>query len=41
MKNMTKKPKNQLPELAIYQATDGAIELRLDKKNETLIANVN
>lgn len=25
----------------IYQAKDGAIELRLDKKNETIIANVN
>lgn len=38
---MIKKTKNQLPELAIYQAKDGAIELRLDKKNETILANIN
>ena len=38
---MTKKPKNQFSELAIYQAKDGAIELRLDKKNETILANIN
>ncbi len=38
---MTKKPKNQFSELAIYQAKDGAIEFKLDKENETLIANIN
>jgi len=38
---MTKKPKNQLSQLAIYQAKDGAIEFKLDKENETLIANIN
>ncbi len=37
---MTKKPQNQFPELAIYQAKDGAIELKIDRKNETIIANV-
>lgn len=41
MKNMAKKPKNQFSELAIYQAKDGAIEFKLDKENETLIANIN
>lgn len=37
---MTKnqKPQNQT---LIYQAKDGAIELRLDKRNETIIANIN
>jgi hypothetical protein len=38
---MTKKPKNQLSELAIYQAKDGAIEFRLDKENETILASIN
>lgn len=38
---MAKKPKNQFSELAIYQAKDGAIEFKLDKENETLIANIN
>jgi len=38
---MIKKTKNQLPEIAIYQAKNGAIELRLDKKNETILANIN
>jgi len=38
---MIKKPKNQLPESAIYQTKNGAIELRLDKKNETILANIN
>lgn len=37
---MKNKSKNPPSELAIYQAKDGAIELRLDKKNETIIANV-
>lgn len=37
---MKNKSKNPPSELAIYQAKDGAIELRLDKNNETIIANV-
>ena len=31
---MKNKPKNQPSELAIYQAKDGAIELRLDKRTK-------
>ena len=37
---MTKKPITPNQSL-IYQAKDGAIELRLDKKNETILANLN
>ncbi|NBV06552.1 MAG: death-on-curing protein [Proteobacteria bacterium] len=35
------KPKAITSKPLIYQAKDGAIELRLDRKNETIIANVN
>ncbi len=35
------KPKAITSKPLIYQAKDGAIELRLDKKNETILANIN
>lgn len=37
------KQKSELPtsKPLVYQAKDGAIELRLDKKNETILANIN
>ncbi len=40
---MTTNQKSKLPNSKplIYQAKDGAIELRLDKKNETILANIN
>jgi prophage maintenance system killer protein len=41
--NMTvkQKPKSPNSKPLIYQAKDGAIELRLDKKNETILGNIN
>lgn len=38
---MTNKSKNKFSELAIYKAKNGEIELRIDKKNETILANIN
>ena len=38
---MTTTPKNKENSPLIYQAKDGSIELRLDKNNETILANLN
>lgn len=39
---MTNKPKKfAIADLAIYKAKNGEIELRIDKKNETILANIN
>lgn len=38
---MTIKPKNQENLPLIYQAKDGSIELKFDKNNETILANLN
>ena len=38
---MNKKQKNEQSSFLIYQAKDESIELSFDKKNETIIANVN
>lgn len=38
---MTNKSKNKFSELAIYKAKNGEVELRIDGKNETILANIN
>ncbi len=38
---MTTTPNNKKKSPLIYQGKDGSIELSFDKKNETIIANLN